>query len=240
MHRSWLLIVFLIITSFSAAAQRRVAADVEVKTMYAGKVTTVKNKVYCNSSGRMVRVFDSPSLYYTVTNPNGEFSLYIPETNEVYSDRKDDFSDKDDLVYLFLSGRSGDMGLSLYGYKLSSTSQEGEGLVKRTYVPAVKGKGVAKVELVLENYLPIYLAYYDAGGAVVSKTYLSSYSKFTNFVLPLRVTSVQFTSKKDSTLVRTVYSNVRLDGDDPMFDFQVPAEAKPVKQASAGKKPARK
>ena len=240
MHRSWLLIVFLIITSFSAAAQRSVAADVEVKTLYAGKVTTVKNKVYCNSSGRMVRVFDSPSLYYTVTNPNGEFSLYIPETNEVYSDRKDDFSDKDDLVYLFLSGRSGDMGLSLYGYKLSSTSQEGEGLVKRTYVTAVKGKGVAKVELVLENYLPIYLAYYDAGGAVVSKTYLSSYSKFTNFVLPLRVTSVQFTSKKDSTLVRTVYSNVRLDGDDPMFDFQVPADAKPVKQASVGKKPARK
>ena len=128
------------------------------------------------------------------------------------------------------------MGLGLYGYKLSSTSREGEGLMKRTYLPASKGKGVSKVELVLENYLPIYLAYFDASGAVVSKTYLSSYNKFSNLMLPLRVTSVQYTSKKDSTLVRTIYSNVTLDGNDPMFNFKVPSDAKPLKSTPNIKK----
>ena len=236
MLRCRLLIPALFIISLTAAAQRRVAADVEVKTLYGGKVTTVSSKVFCSSSGRLVQVFDSPSRYYTVTNPNGEFQLYIPGTNEVYSERKEDFSDRDDLLYLFLSGRSDDMGLGLYGYKLSSTTREEDGLLKRTYVPVAPGKGASKVELVLENYLPIYLAYYNEGGAVVSKTYLSSYTRFPNLVLPLRVTSVQYTSKKDSSLVRTIYSNVRLDGQDPMFDFRVPSDAKPLKQSPSGKK----
>ena len=102
-------------------------------------------------------------------------------------------------------------------------------MLRRTYLPSVPGKGVAKVELVLENYLPIYLAYYNDKGAVVSRTYLSSYNRFSNLMLPLRVTSVQYTSKKDSTLVRTIYSDVVVDGQDPMFDFKVPSDAKPLK-----------
>ena len=236
MRRLGLLIPSLVIISLTAAAQRRVAADVEVKTLYGGKVTTVNSKVFCSSSGHMVQVFDSPDTYYTITNPNGEFKLYFPSTNEVYSERMEDYSDRDDLLYLFLSGRSDDMGLGLYGYKLSSTSKEEGGLLKRTYLPMGPGKGVSKVELVMENYLPIYLAYYDSSGAVVSRTYLSSYSRFSNLMLPLRVTSVQYTAKKDSSLVRTVYSNVRTDGSDPMFDFKVPADAKPVKAAPTGKK----
>ena len=208
----------------------------EVKTLYSGKVTTVESKVFCSSSGRLVQVFDSPTLYYTITNPDGEFKLYVPGTNEVYSERREDFSDRDELLYIFLSGRSDDMGLGLYGYRLSSTVREEGGILKRTYVPSTPGKGVSKVELVQENYLPIYLAYYNEGGAVVSRTYLSSYSRFSNLMLPLRVTSVQYTSKKDSTLVRTVYSNVTLDGQDPMFDFQVPSDAKPVRNIPSSRK----
>lgn len=231
MPRLRLLIPFFIIISISASAQRRVSAEMEVKTLYGGKVTTVSSKVYCNSSGRLVQVFETPSLQYAVTNPDGEFQLYMPGTNEVYSERKEDFSDRDDLLYLFLSGHSDDMGLSLYGYRLSGTTREEGGILKRVYVPAAPGKGVSKVELVLENYLPIYLAYYNEGGAVVSRTYLSSYTRFPNLMLPLRVTSVQYTSKKDSTLVRTVYSDVHLDGQDPMFDFRVPSDAKPVKSS---------
>ena len=236
MFRRGLFILTLTIISLTAAAQRRVAADVEVKTLYGGKVTSVSSKMYCSSSGRLVQEFESPSKYFTVTNPDGEFKLYIPGTNEVYSERKEDFSDRDDLLYLFLTGRTDDLGLGLYGYKLSNTVTEDGGLLKRTYVPSVPGKGVSKVELVLENYLPIYLAYYDKSGAVVSRTYLSSYTRFQILMLPLRVTSVQYTSKKDSSLVRTTYSNVRIDPQDPMFDFRVPADAKPAKLSPKGKK----
>ncbi len=236
MPRRLLITAFILISIPSLMAQRRVSAGMEVKTLYGGKVTTVASKVYCTSSGRLVQVFESPDQYYTITNPDGEFKIYYPGTNEVYSERKEDFSDRDNILYLFLSGRGDDMGLGLYGYKLAGTVREDGGIVKRTYVPSSPGKGVAKVELVQENYLPIYLAYYNDGGAVVSKVYLSSYSRLGNMMLPLRVTSVQFTSKKDSTLVRTIYSDVKVDGQDPMFDFQVPAGAKPVKNLPAGRK----
>jgi hypothetical protein len=236
MPRRLLITAFILISIPSLMAQRRVSAGMEVKTLYGGKVTTVASKVYCTSSGRLVQVFESPDQYYTITNPDGEFKIYYPGTNEVYSERKEDFSDRDNVLYLFLSGRGDDMGLGLYGYKLAGTVREDGGIVKRTYVPSSPGKGVAKVELVQENYLPIYLAYYNDGGAVVSKVYLSSYSRLGNMMLPLRVTSVQFTSKKDSTLVRTIYSDVKVDGQDPMFDFQVPAGAKPVKNLPAGRK----
>ncbi len=113
---------------------------------------------------------------------------------------------------------------------------EGDGTVKRVYVPSLPGKGAAKIELVLENYLPIYLAYFNEGGSIVSKTYLSSYSRFSNLMLPLRVTSVQYTSKKDSTLTRTLYSNVTVDGNDGLFDFRVPADARPIKDVRGAKR----
>ena len=229
------IILSLFLISVSAAAQRRVAAEVEVKTVYGGKVATVRNKVFCSSNGNLIQVFESPYPYYTITNPNGEFKLYIPGTNEVYSSRREDFSDRDDLLYLFLSGHAGDMGLGQYGYKLSSTQKEEGGILKRTYTPMAPGKGAAKVELVLENYLPIYLAYYNEGGAVVSKTYLSSYTRLPSMALPLRVTSINYTSKKDSTIVRTLYSNIKTDGKDPMFDFRVPQDAKPVSFSPVGK-----
>ena len=161
-----------------------------------------------------------------------EGSFYVDGTAE----RREDYSDRDDLLYLFLSGRGDDLGLGLYGYKLSSTTREDGGLVKRTYLPTVPGKGVSKVELVQENFLPIYLAYYNDGGEVVSRLYLSSYERFSNLMLPLRMTSVQYTSKRDSSLTRTIYSNVKVDGQDPMFDFQVPSGAKPVKKVPSGRK----
>ena len=57
MPRLKVLIPFLFIISISASAQRNVAAEMEVKTLYGGKVTTVASKVYCTSSGRLVQVF---------------------------------------------------------------------------------------------------------------------------------------------------------------------------------------
>ena len=68
MLRPGLILSVLLIISMSASAQRRVSADMEVKTLYGGKVTSVESKVYCSSTGDLVRVFNSPSTYYTITN----------------------------------------------------------------------------------------------------------------------------------------------------------------------------
>ena len=47
MPRLGSLISVLLIISVSATAQKRVAAEMEVKTLYGGKVTTVQSKVFC-------------------------------------------------------------------------------------------------------------------------------------------------------------------------------------------------
>lgn len=220
----------MIVISATAAAQNRVAADVEVKTVMDGKSTTQKSQLFCTSAGDRIQVYEGNPSYYALTNLQGEFRAYFPASNEVFTDRKDDYSSKDDVFYLFLSGKSDDMGLASYGYRLSGSVME-DGLLKRTYVPEKPSatKGVAKVEIVLENYLPIYIGYYNDKGALVSKTYLSSFARYKSVMLPRRITSIAYTAKKDSTITRTLYSNIRVDGDESMFRFRIPENARTLK-----------
>ena len=229
MRLKGLLISTLVCISASAAAQSRVAADVEEKTVMDGKAVTRSSQLFCTSSGSIVQFYPGETPFYILTNLTGEFTAYFPKSNEVYKDRRDDFSTKDNIFYLFLSGHSDDLGLASYGYRLASSTTE-DGLLKRTYLPTAKApKGTAKIELVLENYLPIYIGYYDVSGRLVSKSYFSSYHDFQRVMLPQRVTSISYTSAKDSTIVRTLYSNIHIDGSEPQFDFRVPDGATPKK-----------
>lgn len=204
-------------------AQRRVRADVEVKSVAQGKSVTVTKSVYCLGNGRMVVHFHTPQDYYLVTNLLGETRLYIPRSNEVVTDNSGGISSKDELLSIFLGGRVEDLALGLYGYRLLDTASE-DGLVKRTYINA--DDGIApKVEIVSKDYLPIYAAYLKADGTVSSRTYFSSYAPVGRALFPMRVTSIAYAGR-DSTVTRTLYSGVQFDSPDPDFDFDVPADAK--------------
>lgn len=230
-----LLISSLIFISAAAAAQTRVAADVEVKTVMDGRATTVRSQLYCTASGERIQVYNGYPAHYTFTNLQGELRTYFPVSNEVFTDRKDDYSSRDEVLYLFLSGKSDDMGLSGYGYRLVSSTTE-DGLLKRSYIPLKgHGKGVSRVEIVFEDYLPIYIGYFDDKGALVSKTYLSSFARYQNVMFPGRITSIAYTAKKDSTITRSIYSNIRVDSDDPMFQFRIPADARSISSAKTRK-----
>lgn len=221
----YLPLLLLTLLSFSASAQKRVSADVEVKQVAQGKVTTITKSVYCANNGRLVVHFHTPEDYYVVTNILGETKLFVPRTNEVLMDNSDAISSKDDLLTLFLSGRVEDLGLSLSGYKLQSAVNE-EGKIVRTYVTTDKNRP-AKVEIVLENYLPIYMEDVNETGKVTRKTYFSKYQTSGRFTFPTRTTEVAYVAK-DSTVTRTVYSNIKVDQDDPDFNFEIPANAKTV------------
>ena len=119
------------------------------------------------------------------------------------------------------------MGLAGYGYKLVSSKQEEGGIIRKAYRCDEPGR-IPRVELVTENFLPIYLAYIDGGGKVVSKTWFTQYLKLPRFFLPARVTNVSYTTSRDSVITRTTYSDVKVDPDSPLFDFQVPADARLV------------
>jgi len=228
--RKSLISLLTVLAAAVGYSQSRVSADVEVKTLYQGQVKTVTKRVFCNGNGRVVTVFTTPSESYVISNLKGEMKMYLPETKEVFSDRKEEFSTRDELLYIFLAGRSADLGLSGLGYKLQSSVFEEGGFLKRTYVTSKAGS-VPKVEVVLKDSLPVYVAYLDGSGAVVSKTYLSGYDYSAPFVFPSRVTGIDYTKDRDSTVTRTIYSRVSTDSDDPLFGFEVPSDAIPVKKS---------
>ena len=216
----------LLLVPAGASAQRRVSAGVEVKQAAAGKVATITKRVHCSSDGRAVIHFLKPQDYIVVTNVKGETRMYIPSTNEVIVDNSAAMTSQDELISLFMSGRSEDLGLGLYGYRLQSTARE-DGLVKKTFVTDEPGD-IPKVEIVYENFLPIYCGFIDASGRTVTKTYYSQYVPAGRLLLPTRTTSITYTSQKDSSVMRTIYSDIRVDDDDPMYGFEIPANAKVV------------
>ena len=209
-----------------AGAQRKVSADVEVKTVAKGKLSTVTKSVYCTSNGRLVTLYKTPLKYYSIANSKGEFQLYNPDSNEVMSQYDPTLSSTTELVSIFMSGRVDDLGVGYLGYRLSDTGRE-DGYVRKTFTHPDPLH--PKVSIVYENYLPIYCEYTSPEGKVVNRKYLSNYQQFGRMMLPLRSTDISYGAGKDSTVVRTIYSSVRIDADDPAFDFTVPADAKPMK-----------
>lgn len=226
------IIIFLtaaaLLVPAGASAQRRISADVEVKQAAGGKVATITKRVHCSSDGRAVVHFLKPQDYILLTNMKGETRMYIPSTNEVIVDNSATLTSQDELIAVFMSGRSEDLGLGMYGYRLQGTTRE-DGLVKKTYVTDKAGD-IPKVEIVYENFLPIYCGYLDASGRTITKTFYSKYVPAGRLMLPTRTTSITYT-QKDSSVVRTIYSDIKVDDDDPLFDFQVPSGAKVVTPA---------
>ena len=222
----FLFAVAALLAPAGASAQRRISADIEVKQAADGKVATVTKRVYCSLDGRIVVHFLKPEDYFLISNVKGETRLFIPRTNEVVVDNSAVLTSRDELVSVFMAGHAEDLGLGMYGYRLQSTTRE-DGLVKKTYVTDRQGD-IPKVEIVYENFLPIYCGYLDASGKTLSKTYYSKYVPAGRIMLPTRVTGITYTSKKDSSVMRTIYSDIRIDDEDPNYDFQVPSNAKVV------------
>lgn len=220
------LAILLTVNAFSVSAQRKVSADVEVKQAASGKVATITKRVHCTSDGRVVIHFLKPEEYFVITNSKGEMKMYIPRTNEVLMENSASLSSKDELVSIFMSGRADDLGLGAYGYRLQSSTRE-DGYIKKTFTSPADNQ-YPTVEIVYDNFLPIYCGYMDASGKTVRKVYFSRYAPAGRMMFPNRMTDITYTSPKDSTVARTVYSNILVDQEDPMFDFEVPANAKVV------------
>lgn len=219
-----------------ASAQRRISADVEVKTVSEGNVTTVTKSVYCSNNGRLVTYFHSPFEYVMETNIIGESKFYFPSTNEVFVDNSANMTSKDEPLSLLLSGRLlDDLGVSLSGYKLQTTLRLPDGLVKKTY-KGVKADLPAYCEIVFKDYLPIYSATLTEDGHPMVKVYYSKYENVGYTPFPCRNTEIVYNSAQDSTIIRTIYSNIALDGSEVQFDFVVPEDARPLDAAPVMKK----
>lgn len=220
------ILAFALLSCFPAAAQRKASADIEVKQVYKGKVMTITKSVYCENNGRLVVVFHTPKQYYMLTNSIGETKVYTPSTNEVVVDNTGAMTSASELLFTFMGGHSADLNLPSEGYNLASTKRDGEHILKR--FKSLKDTAVPEVEVAYKDYLPVYAAFLNNAGEPVRKIYYAHYQQQSRLVMPTRITEISYGSKKDSTVTRLVYSNVKVDVDSPLFGYTVPADAKVI------------
>lgn len=233
-QRVFLLFIALVALSTSlASAQQRLSVDVEEITVAQGQRLTIARSIYLHSDGRLIVEQHSPERSISLTNSLGEMQIYTPRKNEVVVVNNKELSSGNDLVAMFANGSYVDMDLPLYGYVPSGVRSE-QGMTIKTFKPkgGASGQGVASVELVFQNQLPICMIYYGADHKALRKLYFSRY-EYGRIALPMRVTEVEYTSPTDSLVRLSRYANLRFDSEatSEMFDYEVPTDAVRVEMA---------
>lgn len=224
-------VAIYVLSAFSFQQQKvdRLSLDLVAKTLYQGKSVTIKSEVYFKSSGSlMVTHFTSPMQKVAITNGNGEFKEYDVVNNTVTMMQGLDLSTKNSLFYSFLSGSINDMGLTASGFKMNSTKIENKMVISEWVPKQSEQAKISKVELVHENYLPIYLAFYNAKNEPIQKAFYSNYQQVGNIKMPFTITEFEFVSPVDSIITKRTYSNLKLNAEvsEQYLNFKIPADAK--------------
>jgi outer membrane lipoprotein-sorting protein len=225
------LLIVLVFTSFAFTQDKveKLKLEMVSKSLHKGKSITIKADVYYRlAGGQMVTHFTFPHDQITITNANGEFKHYDSKTNQVTLMQGLDLSSKNSLFYNFLSGNINDMGLFAMGYRIKETRKE-TNIVITTWVPLTpKEKGIKKIELAHENYLPIFMGFYDMQDKPIEKVYYSSYQHIESIQMPLKVTEIEYVGDKDSVITRREYSNLKTNSqvEDTYLNFIIPSNAK--------------
>lgn len=220
----------LTLCAVPASAQRLFHADVQTKSVKDGKMKVSDREIYYTKGGNLnVRWNAGLNTYYFLSSPFGFTDVYYPASNESMTLEPSIFKAQDELLWVFAEGGAEDLGLGREGFVLTSSKKDGPHTV-RTYVPCQKGGMCIRVELVLdERHLPVYCAYYDKKGKVITKTYLSNYRTEKGFAFPMRVTEISyFMEKSDSTVKLDLYRDLEIDVPNEMYGFHVPSDAKIV------------
>ena len=140
------------------------------------------------------------------------------------------FSSQNSIFYAFFNNITQDMGLKKMGYNLSKTEVEGNYLVTTWLLGSNIKSEIKKVELVLEKYSPIHMAFFDVKNEVKQKIYYANYQQVEEFRLPLKITEINFNTKTDSVIDKKIYTNVKTNEGvvDTYLNYQIPANAKVI------------
>jgi len=233
--RTYLLIVpllSLLCLSFIVRSPfiERIYAKVESRQVQRGKLITTRSEVCYDRNGDMVTHFISPTDYVIVSNKHGEVKMYDPAKNTVISQQNNSYSTQTSQFYYFLSGKSTDMGLTDFGFIPTETYPERNYIVSiwKLKVPDPQ-VAVQEIKLVHQNQNPIYIDYKDGKGFILRKVFYYGYIQLNHLSFPSTATEIIYnTTTKDSTIVKTVYSDFKLNNEakSPYFGYKIPANAK--------------
>ncbi|HEY4799821.1 MAG TPA: hypothetical protein VII99_12145 [Bacteroidia bacterium] len=202
------------------------------KALQNGKsITTQADVYYLVADGLLVTHITAPVEYLVITNNKGEFKIYDLKENTISQTQGADFSSENSFIHDFLNGNTNDMGLRSTGFQLKSTKVE-EDMVIANWVPPLELLSkMNRVEVVHENYLPIYMAFYGKKEKLLSKIFYSNYKKAGDINLPGIITEFQYQPNGDSTITKRIYSDFKVNGevDTKWLNYKIPSNAKVVK-----------
>tara|TARA_B110000037_G_scaffold83535_2_gene99341 strand:- start:1351 stop:2091 length:741 start_codon:yes stop_codon:yes gene_type:complete len=195
---------------FLSADGQEIYMSSEVITLQNNKYVKVESVMLFDiNASNLVTHFTHPNEYYTTNNEIGELKLYDPVSNKLITKYDRSLSTSSSLVYLFLNGKSNDLGFKRIGFTLVNTRFEDDMMISE-WIPSNELLHIySKVELVSRNTQPIYCGYYNYEGVITQKVYYSNYIKLKNVNFPQLLTSINYSSESDSTVIRTKYFDIK-------------------------------
>jgi hypothetical protein len=235
MNKTKLLLAVFVFLSLQVSLQSqdkdRVSVSQETQVLRKGSKSIFKCDIFYNKEKDVVVTHHYyPTEFIKMSNRLGELKIYFPETNTVTVSQSQTLSTTNELLYYFINNKVADLGLTREGFKLVSSTREGELMITRWQAPASL-KVINQVKIVFKDMLPVYAEYVGLDGYIIKKIYYSRYADYESFSLPLRITEISFESRSDSSIRLSVFSNVRTAGfpDNNYFNFQIPDDAKIAK-----------
>jgi hypothetical protein len=201
----------------------------ESRRVHKGKIISVRSEVFLElDEAKMTVHYHYPEEYYVYTNKHGEMQVYYPDKNETLIEQNPLFSSENEVLLHFFTNRSEDLGLKQAGFSMTDISEDGKYLVTSWMPPPDLTSKFSKAELVHENYLPIFMAFYNTREEVMQKIFFSKWESNQYATYPTRITQIDFVKKNDSIVSRKTYENI-LFGDaanEQAIELDIPDDAK--------------
>jgi len=194
------------------------------------KVTLVQDIYYQSPSNKITIKYTAPEEYIYQSNIKGEARFYYPKTNEVKLLHDLFLSSKNNVLYYFANNTVSNMGLEEGGFVLNGSENKDNLIISKWKAPINMQKYIASAELVHENYLPKYMAYFSTKGNIIKKIYYLNYQNQGQFILPMRIIEIEYKSPTDSIIRSQTFSKIKThyQAFNPMFNFQIPKNAKTI------------
>jgi hypothetical protein len=207
----------------------RLSVHMESQRLANGKVIKIVADIYYKYSEAILTMhYTYPNDYVLMTNSKGEIKVYYPKRNEVIIQQNNLFSSENDMLFMFLSNKQNDLGLNENGFRLTSSTIKNKIQITIWTPPAYKIGELSKIELVHENNLPIYIAYYNVKSTIFKKIYYSNYYMSSLSPFPQKIVEIDYIPTGDSIVSRKIYTNIKIGNqiNSPYFNYSIPKNAK--------------
>lgn len=232
----WVML-FCVLFCFSFINQqqeKRISLTQTTRYLKNNKKVTYDTDIFYNfDRGVMITHQVEPFEHYIMTDSKGEIRIYYPLKNEVYISRDPSQITEHSLFYYFLSNRLFDFGLRDMGFTILKTEPKKDVMVTWWTLPVNSSNPVKKVELVHQNFLPIYMAYYSKKNTIQRKVYYYDYTnnKKLPVSFPQKVVEFNYLENGDSLVSQMIFSNILYGNEakNTTFDYKIPLNAKVIK-----------